>query len=101
MRSSLSFAPSGFFVLRTPLLPLCELTSWSEGLEAPAARDDLARLPAALAADRTLLRTRLAARLDRIEVREAVFLASPSLDESLEVWLKEPEGERGRRGGGG
>src|SRR5207237_4921498 len=31
------FVPSGFFALRTPLLPFDELLAWSAGLEAAAA----------------------------------------------------------------
>src|SRR5262245_23816516 len=30
-------------------------------------------------------------------LREAVFLASPDLDESFHIWLNEPESERGHR----
>ncbi|HEX2060772.1 MAG TPA: lantibiotic dehydratase family protein, partial [Thermoanaerobaculia bacterium] len=60
--------PSGFFVLRTPLLPF----------------DELAKLD-------------LAAMLARPEVREAIFLASPDLDESIEAWRRDPQSERGRR----
>jgi len=29
------FAPSGFFVLRTPLLPFDELEAWTEGVDRP------------------------------------------------------------------
>jgi len=36
--------PSGFFVLRTPLLPFAEVTNWGDGLQAPAVVDDPARL---------------------------------------------------------
>ncbi|OJT16483.1 hypothetical protein BO221_49945 [Archangium sp. Cb G35] len=93
------FVPSGFFALRTPLLPFDELLAWSEGLSAreAARQGDLARLEAALAADRALLRERLQAALARPEVREALFLASPSLDESHGSWRKAPESERGQK----
>src|SRR5438105_540838 len=47
--------PSGFFALRTPLLPFDELLAWSDGLEAPSAGDDSSRLEAACAADRARL----------------------------------------------
>jgi thiopeptide-type bacteriocin biosynthesis protein len=88
--------PTGFFVLRTPLLPADELRAWSEGLTAPAAACSRARA-AALAADRARLRERLRAWVARPEVREALFVASPSLEESLPAWLSDPEGEKGQK----
>ncbi|MCK4341896.1 MAG: lantibiotic dehydratase [Phycisphaerae bacterium] len=91
------FAASGFFALRTSLLPFEELLAWSEGLEAPAAGDDLSRLEPALAADRARLRERLQKAIERPEIREAVFVASPSLDERVAVWRREPESKSGRK----
>ena len=91
------FTPAGFFVLRTPLLPWDELTRWSEGLEAPNAleRSSSDRLERALAEDRALLRARLAEVVTRPEVREALLVASPTLEESLPHWLAAPDSERG------
>ena len=94
--ASQGIQPSGFFVLRTPLAPLRELLAWSEGLAAPDTPNDR-ELGTALAADRKALRGRLAAFVSRREIREAVFLASPSLDESIDVWFSKPESERGQR----
>src|SRR3954470_17833074 len=91
------FAPSGFFAFRTPLLPFEELEAFSAGLEAPGAAGDPEALEAALAADRERLRSRLAALADRPEVLEAVFLASPSLCESLAAWRAQPDGKKGQR----
>jgi thiopeptide-type bacteriocin biosynthesis protein len=91
------FTPSGFFVLRTPLLPFEEMAAWSEGLEAAGALSDPRGLEAALERDRARLRARLRALVARPEVREAVFLASPSLDEALEIWQKEPDSKQGRK----
>ncbi|MGD2114061.1 MAG: lantibiotic dehydratase, partial [Acidobacteriota bacterium] len=51
----------------------------------------------ALEHDRTLLRRRLQALLDRPEIHEAVFLASPDLAQSLRYWLRDPDGKKGRR----
>ncbi|MFP2910729.1 lantibiotic dehydratase, partial [Pyxidicoccus sp. 3LFB2] len=85
----------GFFVLRTPLLPFDELLAWSEGLTAPGAEPS--RLEEALAKDRALLRERLRTVLARPEPREALFLASPSLDESYDSWLREPDSEHGQK----
>jgi thiopeptide-type bacteriocin biosynthesis protein len=89
--------PDTFFVLRTPLLPCEELHALSAGLEAPAFLSDTAGLEAALARDRRRLRERLRAQLERPEVREALFLASPSLEQSLPSWYADPEGERGQK----
>ncbi|HZT42757.1 MAG TPA: lantibiotic dehydratase [Chthonomonadaceae bacterium] len=88
---------AGFFVLRTPLLPFEEFEVWSEGLEAPQACDDPARLESVLAADRERLRERLCAALARPEVREAIFVASPDLDAAISLWMREPESEKGQR----
>jgi thiopeptide-type bacteriocin biosynthesis protein len=65
------FAPSGFFVLRTPLLPFDELDGWMQG------------------ADRQLLERRLREAYDRPELREALYLASPRLCETLDAWGSE------------
>lgn len=81
------FAPSGFFALRTPLLPFDEILAFSDDLEAISAADDPARLEAAVAQDRCRLRRRLRALFARPEVREALFVASPSLDQRLDDWL--------------
>src|SRR6266567_7032500 len=89
--------PSGFFALRTPLLPFDEFVAWSEGLKAEATLGESARLGEALAADRARLRRRLRALLERPVIRDALFIASPDLDESLDVWKRDPDSERGER----
>jgi thiopeptide-type bacteriocin biosynthesis protein len=96
-RAGEQFTPSGFFVLRTPLLPFDEMTAWSEGLEAAGSLGDPSGLQEALDRDRARLRDRLLALVARPEVREAIFVASPSLDENLDVWQKEPDSEQGRK----
>jgi len=73
--------PSGFFILRTPLLPFRELLDWADGAER----------------DRGLLRARLREIVDRPEVREAIFVSSPLLEELIDVWKAEPDSERGRQ----
>ncbi len=70
------FAPSGFFVLRTPLLAFDELEAWTEG------------------ADRQMLERRLREAYDRPELREALYLASPQLCETLDAWRNEHEPDR-------
>jgi thiopeptide-type bacteriocin biosynthesis protein len=94
---SKDFAVCGFFALRTPLLPFDELLTWGEGLEAASAGDDPARLEAACAADRARLRGGLRDVFARPEVREALFVASPDLDERLDLWLRAPESEPGQK----
>ncbi|MBI3725130.1 lantibiotic dehydratase [bacterium] len=90
-----SFEASGFFVARTPLLPAEEFEKLGEGLEAArAAEPDLA---AALARDRAKVRAALRAWIERAFVREGIFLASPSTDESLGAWLEAPSSERGKK----
>ena len=91
------FAPTGFFAFRTPLLAYEELEAFSAGLAAPSAGDDPERIEQAVAADRALLRERLAALLARPEVLEAVFIASPSLFDGLEQWRSDPDGKKGLR----
>lgn len=98
----LAARPSGFFAFRTPLLPYEEIEAWSEGLAAPtvppsAGGEGEAPLDEALAADRRRLRERLRRLVDRPEVLEAIYLASPSLHEGLEIWRKDPEGKKGQR----
>src|SRR6266568_2986122 len=96
-RAGQQFTPSGFFVLRTPLLPFEEMVAWSEGLEAVGSLGDPQGLEAALERDRARLRARLLALVARPELRDALFVASPSLDEALEVWQKEPDSQQGRK----
>ena len=87
-----SLEPAGFFVLRTPLLPVSEVTRTS-GASPPSA-DHGARA-------HELLSDELRGRLRRVVatpvVREAIFLASPDLDAAVETWLDDPRSDRGRR----
>ena len=89
--------PSGFFVLRTPLLPLATVTDWGRGLEAPACAADPAALEAAIAGDRLRLRSRLDELCSEPGFREAIFVASPSLEAAIDSWRKDPDGDRGQR----
>jgi lantibiotic biosynthesis protein len=92
----MSFAPSGFFVFRTPLLPFDDFLAWSNGLQTAASFDNPTRFECAFAADGQLLRARLTKIANRPEVREALFVASPHLEDSLQVWARKPESERGK-----
>lgn len=88
---------SGFFMLRTPLLPFDTVTEWSLGLEAPARTADPATLEDAIASDRLRLRSRLLEIVTEPSFREAIFVASPSLEAAIELWRKDPDSERGQR----
>jgi lantibiotic biosynthesis protein len=88
--------PSGFFVLRTPLLPVETITGWSGKLDA-AEVHDLAAAEDAIGRDRLRLRKRLEEILADPAFLEGVFLASPSLEAAIESWRKNPDGERGQR----
>ncbi|HYC92892.1 MAG TPA: lantibiotic dehydratase [Thermoanaerobaculia bacterium] len=89
------FVPSGFFVLRSPLLAFDELEAWSGGLEGALA--EAHELEEALARDRAKLRARLREALGRPEIAEAVFLASPGLFAALERWHNDPDSRKGKR----
>jgi len=88
MAARREFVPAGFFVLRTPLLPLAEWLQLSADLEAAAALGCPEALALAVQSDRARLEQRLRDFVRRPEVREALFLASPALDERLDVWLE-------------
>ena len=90
--------PSGFFVLRTPLLPLATLTDWAAGLDGPGRGEGDVRTPEdAITGDRLRLRSRLEEIVTAPAFREAVYLASPSLEAAIDVWRKDPDSERGQR----
>jgi thiopeptide-type bacteriocin biosynthesis protein len=90
------FVPAGFFAVRTPALSFDELLGWSQGLEASGCLTNSERLEQAIAADRAKLHARLEAIVSRPEVREALFVASPHLEESIELWRKDFQTERGQ-----
>ncbi|HEY6137799.1 MAG TPA: lantibiotic dehydratase [Thermoanaerobaculia bacterium] len=87
--------PSGLVVLRTPLLPMEEIEAWCAGLQTPHAADGV--LDEALAHDRALLRERLHEIIDRPEIAEALFLASPDLSDTLEQWKRDPGSKKGKK----
>ena len=85
------FTSSGFFVLRTPLLPIEEFLK----LSAPAA-EGVQDYPAA-GGDRAYARAQLRRWVERAEVREALWLASPELVQSLTTWRDDPESAKGQK----
>jgi thiopeptide-type bacteriocin biosynthesis protein len=89
------FRHGGFCVLRTPLLAMDELSRWSAELSAPrTSRDDAEGLERAVLEDRARLAARLREQLGRASVREALFVASPSLDEAISAWLVDERSPR-------
>ncbi|MCA9025669.1 MAG: lantibiotic dehydratase [Planctomycetaceae bacterium] len=90
-------ATTDFFAFRAPLLPFQKFLDWSDGLQGPSVGQDGDALEHALEADRTRLRDGLRKQLDDPLVREAIFLASPSLFDRLETWHSEPESKQGRK----
>src|ERR1051326_7341427 len=91
------FSHSSFLVFRTPLLPLNELLHGSSDLVASTVLEEGGNLEAAVQQDVALLRKRLEQIISRPEVRDALFVASPDLDDSLQHWITQPESEKGRR----
>lgn len=83
--SGSDMAPSGFFLMRTPLLPLARLLLWSGTLKVSGA--PLESLQQAAAEDRDALLSRLRGIVQRPEIREALMLASAELDAAMERWL--------------
>lgn len=98
MRSAMSrpsaspFCPPTFCAVRTPTLPLATWAQLSEPLRAPSA--PAAELAAALAHDRTAALDRLRDVLREPFVREAIGVASPSLDEALDGWFAGRDADR-------
>jgi hypothetical protein len=83
------FLSSGFFVLRTPLLPFTDFLKLSLPTDAAEAHvKDAGR-----AANRAQLRRWI----ERPEVQEALWLASPDLLESIPRWRDAPDSAKGRK----
>jgi thiopeptide-type bacteriocin biosynthesis protein len=78
--SAIEYDDSGFFVLRTPLLPFEDFLNISGS-----------------GADRAGTRGRLRGWLERPEVREALWIASPELIDSLPIWRDHPESAKGQK----
>lgn len=95
-RHSPGFRPAGFFVLRTPLLPFEELIAWSKGTESHMAIDNSDAWDTSYCADQSLLRDRLRSFVARPDIREAIFLASPDLEDQIRLWVEAPASERGK-----
>lgn len=88
-RSSLELTHEavGWFVIRVPLLSFDTLVAWPRSEASDGSRGD------ELGAERAHLRDLV----NRPEIREAIFVASPSLFDSMPKWLNAPESRDGRR----
>jgi thiopeptide-type bacteriocin biosynthesis protein len=85
-------------MLRTPLLPAAVVTRLGEGLAAAAfagERADEPGLAEAVTADAAVVAERLRALLADPVVREAIWVASPSLSEQADRWLTGEKTEPG------
>lgn len=91
----LPFVSSGFVAFRTPLLPFDTLLEWGRGLLAPGRQEG--GIEDALAEDRRVLRGRLREWCMDPLVREALFIASPSLCEGLPEWERAPGSEASKK----
>jgi thiopeptide-type bacteriocin biosynthesis protein len=89
--ASSDYVSSGFFVLRTPLLPIEEFL----GLSSPAGEER--EIHASVGGDRVLTRAQLRRWAERPEVKEALWLASPEFLQSLFLWRDDPESSKGRK----
>jgi thiopeptide-type bacteriocin biosynthesis protein len=78
---------STFFVLRTPLLPFATFASLGDGLVAARPHPPNADLDALVAIDEERVAARMRALVARPEIREALFVASPSFDRALTRWM--------------
>lgn len=97
-RTVLELSHSHFFALRTPFLPIEELTAWSEALTAsPACQpgSDPEQVKKAWVQDVQVLRTRLRSLIDRPEILHALYVASPSLQAGIEHWKRDPDSKKG------
>ncbi len=89
------FRPAGFFGLRSPLLPFDTLLEWGSGLLNPAFETSSAVTRHEWLEHVDLLRLRLVSIWDRPEIRQAIYLATPSLHEGIKAWLSNPESKKG------
>lgn len=90
--TSEAYRSSGFFAIRTPLLPFAAWTDWADEMPASDASADSSG-----SQNSVVLRERLRERLRDPVFLDALFVASPSLVWSLKDWLERPESQKGRR----
>jgi thiopeptide-type bacteriocin biosynthesis protein len=81
------FEPAGFFVMRSPLLPRTALAALAPDAAPPG---DPVEHETWLTAQYARGARALRELVRRPDVREAILLASPSLDEAIDAWLAKP-----------
>ncbi len=83
------FEESGFFVMRTPLLPIDELIRWGDSLGASLAlQTTQSEWEKVVEQDRKRLVERLRSLVRRPRIREALLLASPALVKAMDAWVE-------------
>jgi lantibiotic biosynthesis protein len=98
MERTLNITDCGFFVLRTPLLPIDDALRWGESLacsEVWRQGGDREATKQAWLDDLNLLRARLRKVLQIPEVIQALVIASPSLQRAIALWERDPECKKG------
>lgn len=93
MSTKSAFEPGHELFVRTPLLPFDAFTRWSSDLRAVGATGDRTE---AIAADHEQLVARLRAMCLDPVIREAIFVASPSLHTAVDAWLADPAQPRAK-----
>ncbi|MBV9761441.1 MAG: lantibiotic dehydratase [Acidobacteriaceae bacterium] len=92
-----AFTHSGFFVIRSPLLPFSELSAWGQGTGSRAlwlkgASDEC--MQQAWEQDARLLRERLLTIVQRPEIEHALYVASGSLQLGIDHWKSNPSDKK-------
>ena len=82
-----NYRTSGFFVLRTPLLPVAAFAEWSAGAANSGANQEI----------RKHLRRSLTTLLSRPQLADSLRVASPALAERLEGWVGRKPSRRKER----
>jgi lantibiotic biosynthesis protein len=94
-----SVSPAGFYLLRTPALPSEVFTCWNDSAQfkqdydtsQPKERESIWHKHV------EVLRARLGDIVRLPEVAQAIYLASPSLHDSIAAWESDPESKKGRQ----
>jgi lantibiotic biosynthesis protein len=86
--------PAGFFVLRSPAVPVDTFLDLGADLQCTGAQAPSAE---AIERDAAVVRTRLGDLLERPEIREAMLTASPSLFVSYSHWRDRPGSPSGQK----
>lgn len=91
----MNFLPAGFLGIRTALLPWSAFGAWGDASVSHPSSDG--GLEGGIEESRGRLRARLRELLANPTLREALFIASPDLDQALAHWIENPDGEKGLR----